>query len=553
FMQSLIREVAYGTLARRDRRARHLAVARHYEATGDDEMAGALASHYVAAHAASDAGDEADAVAAQARLALVAAAQRAAALGAHQQAIAHVEQALTITTDPRERAPLLDRAAISAAATATPEAQRYAQAAIDAYREVGEERAAVAATVRFGRVLLYASEIQRAAEVLTRAIVEAEELDDQALVAAGAANLSRAYMRLGWSTKAIEAADRALAIAELRNLEEIAAEALVNKGAALAQLGRRRESTALHAAAFELSLRLDDRQFELRARNNYATVLREDDPPRASRMMEEATALARDIGDRAMYIWLIGNVSADAWVEGGDWDQALELLAEASEWAAITNDRIRLRTHIALIESHRGERLHEAVEELQAMVGDREDPEAIFPLLMIQSQCALSLGDSDAAYRFAMEARTVDVPEPDIPIIAAMRAAIVGRNADRILELSRLFEKLPGSGALTLAIRRHARAAVAAVEGRVAEAVADFRGAYATMMELGRRYDAALMAVEATILLGPHAELRPIATEARSTLESVRARVFLDYLDAALAAEPAAISPAELRSQVPAE
>ena len=70
FVQSLIREVAYGTLARRDRRARHLAAARYFEAIGDDELAGALASHYVAAHEASDEGPEADAIAAQARLAL---------------------------------------------------------------------------------------------------------------------------------------------------------------------------------------------------------------------------------------------------------------------------------------------------------------------------------------------------------------------------------------------------------------------------------------------------------------------------------------------------
>ena len=57
---------------------RHLAAARYYEALGDDELAGALASHYLAAHEASDEGAEADAVAAQARLALTAAAERAA-------------------------------------------------------------------------------------------------------------------------------------------------------------------------------------------------------------------------------------------------------------------------------------------------------------------------------------------------------------------------------------------------------------------------------------------------------------------------------------------
>src|SRR6185436_18510009 len=39
FVQALIREVAYGTLARRERRMRHLAAARYFESLGDDELA----------------------------------------------------------------------------------------------------------------------------------------------------------------------------------------------------------------------------------------------------------------------------------------------------------------------------------------------------------------------------------------------------------------------------------------------------------------------------------------------------------------------------------
>ena len=52
FVQALIREVAYATLAKRDRRARHLAAARYFESLGDDELAGALATHYLAAYRA---------------------------------------------------------------------------------------------------------------------------------------------------------------------------------------------------------------------------------------------------------------------------------------------------------------------------------------------------------------------------------------------------------------------------------------------------------------------------------------------------------------------
>ena len=52
FVQALIREVAYATLAKRDRRARHLAAARYFESLGDDELAGTLAAHYLAAYRA---------------------------------------------------------------------------------------------------------------------------------------------------------------------------------------------------------------------------------------------------------------------------------------------------------------------------------------------------------------------------------------------------------------------------------------------------------------------------------------------------------------------
>src|SRR5262245_27187222 len=49
FVQALIREVGYNTLARKDRKNRHLAAARFFESLGTDEIAGGLAGHYLAA------------------------------------------------------------------------------------------------------------------------------------------------------------------------------------------------------------------------------------------------------------------------------------------------------------------------------------------------------------------------------------------------------------------------------------------------------------------------------------------------------------------------
>ena len=110
FVQALIREVAYNTLARKDRKARHLAAARFFESLNSEEIAGGLAGHYLAAYASAPDGIEADALAGQARIALKAAAARAIALGSYDQAVTFLNQALTVTTDPTETAELLERA-----------------------------------------------------------------------------------------------------------------------------------------------------------------------------------------------------------------------------------------------------------------------------------------------------------------------------------------------------------------------------------------------------------------------------------------------------------
>ena len=103
FVQALIREVAYNTLAHRDRKARHLAAARFFESLETDELAAALAGHYLAAFQNAGEGPDGPALAVQARIALKAAADRASALGANDQALRFLNMALEITTDPATR------------------------------------------------------------------------------------------------------------------------------------------------------------------------------------------------------------------------------------------------------------------------------------------------------------------------------------------------------------------------------------------------------------------------------------------------------------------
>ncbi len=110
FLQGVIREVAYGTLAKADRRAKHLATAHHLESVGDEELAGVVAAHYVEAFRATSEGPDAEALAARARDWLSQASERARSLGSAEQALSYAEQALAITPAGRERADLLRQA-----------------------------------------------------------------------------------------------------------------------------------------------------------------------------------------------------------------------------------------------------------------------------------------------------------------------------------------------------------------------------------------------------------------------------------------------------------
>ena len=537
FVQSLIREVAYGTLARRDRRARHLAAARHYEAVGDEELAGVLASHYLAAREASDEGPEADAITAQARLALSGAAARAAELGGHDQAVAYLDQALAIATDPGDRASLLDRAAISAGA-ASRDAGRYAEAAIEAYRELGDRVAEAAATGRLGRFLIDVGEVVRATEVLEAAVPVAESIGDDAVLAQILAYLSRAYMRHGITDKAIAAADRALSIAEVNNLEQIVAEAFVNKASALNIDGRRRESVALHRASIDLAAAGSDRNFEMRARNNFAAALAEDDPVLSTRRFIEASELARQVGDRAMYNWSLGTVAIGRYFEGRDWDAHAALMREALDEATLPHDRLRLRILHALHETARGEGTDELVAEISELVGDSTEPDDLFTLHLARASTALVSGDNETAFSEAMKAADRMSQNPEVPLGMAVRAATWSGNLERARQAAQRRAAVPTAGPFGQSEIAQGLAAVAALEGRTAEAVAMFRQARATLERLEQHFAAAQLVVDAAVVLPGESEVRGWAAEVRPLLEELRARPYLAKLDQALASTP---------------
>ncbi|HYC07251.1 MAG TPA: AAA family ATPase, partial [Candidatus Binatia bacterium] len=239
FVQALIREVAYNILARADRKSRHLAAARYFEALGSDELAGALAGHYLAAVANSPSGAERDALAVQARLALRGAAERAAALGAHDQAIRFAEQALTISTEPADLATFHELAGESAEAIPRIEAiNSHFPAAIVAQQATGDRPAEVHAIARYARALLSGYNFDQARPLITEAIERFADLPEDPAVLGLKDQYGRLLYLTGEPAESIAIADSVLEAAERLDLIELIADALVTRGSALDELGR---------------------------------------------------------------------------------------------------------------------------------------------------------------------------------------------------------------------------------------------------------------------------------------------------------------------------
>ena len=283
-----------------------------------------------------------------------------------------------------------------------------------------------------------------------------------------------------------------------------------------------------------MALELGDRAFELRARNNYASVLYLNDPLRASAMMREAAEVARDIGDRQMYRWMLGNNAANAFSEGQRWDEMLQELDEALAHATLPADRVRLLVFVSLIAGERGESVDAVVDELLELTHGREGADMRFSEAMAQAHRAFLLDDVASVMRYAKDAFAVDAQNPEVPASLAFRAAVVANDPDLIQEAAEMVRSLPATGAWSLAFRRHVEAALAGLEGRTAEAAAEHVAAHDTMVDLGQLFDAAILATLANLLLPGRPELRAIGERARETLTRLRARVWLRRLEAAL-------------------
>jgi hypothetical protein len=330
FVQALLREVAYQSLARPDRRARHLAAARYLESQGEDELAGVLANHYIDAFHASKAGPEASALAGQARIAALAAADRAVSLHSHRQALAYLLQALGVTDDPAERASIHERLMMAAEYAGDIELVReHGPQAVEIYRGMADEPAALRAATALGSNLIGYHIEDEGLQVLLDAIEHARPAGDIPELAGAWAMVARTKMLREEHEEAVTASDRALAMGSSAAMTTVV-EALITKATSLISLGRLAESDALLRGAIDLADRSGLVFSALRARNNLAGSLQFRDLAESDRLFREGYEMATRYGHRPFMYQFLYTLADNAVRLGNldEWTSEIQSLQE---------------------------------------------------------------------------------------------------------------------------------------------------------------------------------------------------------------------------------
>ncbi len=538
FVQSLIREVAYDTISRRDRRTRHLAAARYFESLDDPEIAGALASHYRWAHDASEAGPEAAALAGQARLALRAAADRAAALGGHQQAVGYLEDALDVADTPADRAELLERAATSAdSMTDYAAAERFATRAVEEFRTAGDSLGAARATALLGWSVINAGDVKRASQLLAAAHAELPESErGTEIEVILLVHLSRAAFRGGEMAKAAEFADRALALAEPRNDEALIAEAFINKGSSYDFDGRVREATALYEAALRIARAKGLIASELRAINNLGGATWGADPTAAVEIVRSGVDLAARVGNRGMGAWLVGTYGYFSFILGVDWPGRVAILEEELARNRAPGDRLRLVSVLVQYGGAMGVDVSGRLAELAELEEGISDPQLLSGAQIARTEAALAAGDLDAALVAGL--RTVEIfPDyGDWGLRAVVRVAIARGDAELATTGQVGLDALAYGDRATSSWRAWAAAVVSALEGSGMEAKAAFRTVLAELRALGFDLEIGRTTIDMVHLFGlDDPFVREAAEESKVLFERIGARAWSERLDEAVA------------------
>ncbi len=476
FVQDVVREVAYRTLSRQERRALHLAAADHLESRHEADLVEAVAEHLVEAHRAAPDHLESPAVAARAVDALREAARRALALHVPLRALTHLEQGLDLVADEPTRAELWAEGAVAARAVPRFDVAEQLLRQLIAWRtEHGERAAAARARAQLASLLLATERHESALGDLEAALEGIADLESDPASVELSGQLARAHVLVGDDKQGLEWANRTLDVARKLGLKAVAVDTLITRGTAQMRLGDEVAGLADLRGAITQAQDLDLIGAELRARNNLAWLVVADDPRATMDSARGGMELAARMGVGDMRLQF-AEVACAVSVDTGDWDWALGVLDELRGQPQAAAHRIGFAAIEATLRALQGDgQAGAALEALEPLDPDT-DPQILGAIDLAAAWIAFLDQRFEDARRLSGVAATRSLgAEQHTAFALAARASLWLRDTDRTEAQLAEIGGLRIRGRAVDAITGTLRAGVAALTGEAEAAELAYR------------------------------------------------------------------------------
>ncbi len=554
FAQEMLRQVAYETLSRRDRKARHLNVAAHLRANfaGDgEEVADVIARHYLDAMHAIPEDPDVGEIRGQAVAALIRAAERAERTGAPARAVASFAAAAgLITAEAAAEQPdagmLWERAAEAALADASlAAAVEHAQRARRHHLQLGHVRAAARAQAIAGRALRLRGRHAEAREQLTAAVEVLRADPDTDTV--GALEQLATVEVFARSPDADRLTTEALVLGQALDVSAGQLSGLLlTRGIHLGMAGRRAQCVAYLRESVRLAIQAGDNLATGRALLNLSAALTTIEPVSAAEAARAAAEYLRRIGNRDFLAAALSNLVQDQ-IQLGEWDAAEETFTQAVEADGLAGME-RLSCDRSLLTALRGDAgtaqtIVAALHDMRASEDpqDRASVSTTEAFIAAARSCPREALDHARSALAHAEALRISEDLCWAWPLAARAALEFGDTAAARDLLVLLDSYQPGYLAPMLRAERDlVRARLAAADGEQAAAAA-FAAAVTGLRERSTPYHLAHGLLDHAQFLLDHGEAATATAaieEARGIAERLRCRPLLDRADAIQPARP---------------
>lgn len=547
FLQDTVKQVSYDTMAKKERKSRHLIMASYLDGSsgyGTDEVVEIIASHYLQAYQAAPSAPDAGDIKAHARAALAGAGERASSLGATEEARGYFEGAADLADEAAVKAELFEQAGRMAEMAGDLEnARSLMESAIALFESEGLTHPAARTGARLGRVIRLEGNGREAIRRLERSyelLADDEPDEDLAFLVT---ELGSVLLFVGDYEAAAGPIEAGLDIAESLELPRILSRALMWKSLILEMKGRPAEGLVLLKHSLELALE-SDLPLAIKVFVNLGYLMgRRDRYEESVAHYDSALALARRLGDRAMEQFALGGSNFSLFV-AGRWDEALDRVAQLPEPQLLDLPSLSEVMKETLVHVNRGDfraghEILTAGHRLQAS----DDPQNRADIALARAAMLRAEGDHagalDAGWE-AIEIRACEGFENEVAkcgFVEAVEAAFSIGDLETVRELLALVEGLRPSR-----IPPFLRAHTARYRARLAMTTRDgldgvegaFESAAGMFREIGAPFYLAVALLEHAEWLreqGKPEEALSRLEEARDIFKDLKAQPWLERLD----------------------